>query len=123
MKKRPFSIGKRSFRMQLFAIVKAANVCAKALKFADEVFVTSVDVIEVADDGFAFGGETSDDEGSPCTQVGGAHFGAVQFWNAGDEGGTAFGLNVGAHFTQFINVKRFSKMVSVTWLVPSATVR
>lgn len=77
---------------------------AEGLKFAVDVFVAAVEVVDALDDGLSFSCEACEDEGSAGTEVGGHDWGAVEFFDAVDDGAGALDGDLSAHAFEFGDV-------------------
>lgn len=80
------------------------DISSQLLKELLDMFISSVDMMHLLDDGFALGGQSGNDQRRSCPQVGSFDRGAVQPLHAADECAVQVGVYVRPHSRQFIDM-------------------
>ena len=109
----------------LFAedVAHAADLGADAAELLFDVLVAAVHVVDAVEDGLAIGDQRGQNQRSRGAQVGAHDGGGLQRRLAANGGGAAIDLMLAPmRISSCTCMKRFSKMFSVTMVVPSACV-
>ena len=90
----------------LFAedVAHAADLGADAAEFFFKALVSSVEVVDAVEDGFAVGDEGGEDEGGGGAEVRAHDGGGLEVGSSADGGGAAVDGDVGAHAVEFLDV-------------------